>query len=262
MGRHCQRGVVLIVVLWVIALLTVLLAAFVTTVKVERQSVADVSASIQARAATEAVLNYLAALHAVSAPELIDMPGQRYELVLSELEVSFQIVPESVFIPVNTLGVDALAAVFSAAGVDESLELAEQVVELRAGREDEETGESHPPLRLQSLMHLAHVLGLDMQQLGPYERWFSFFGSHQQVTPGYIPQEILDLLAPDTAPSDVEGESELLWDESAIYRVQVQIPGRQRPRQMEAIASFNGSEYRLLQLNEYNAGFSFNDVSE
>ena len=269
MGRHYQRGVVLIVVLWVIALLTVLLAAFVTTVKVERQTVADVSASIQARAVTEAVLNYLAALQAVSAPELVEMPGQRYELMLNELKVSFRMLPETVFIPINTLGVDALAAVFAAADVDEPLGLAEQAVGLRAEWVDETTGEPRPPVRFQSLMHMSHVLGPDMQQLAPYARWLSFYGSHEQVTPGYVPQEILELFGLAAAgdveaglDAEVEAEPELQWDTAATYRVQVQIPGRLRPRQIEAIASFSGSEYRLLQLNEYNAEFSFNDVSE
>ena len=268
MGRRGQRGVVLIVVLWVIALLTVLLAAFVATVKVERQSVADVSASIQARAVTEGVLNYLAALHAVSAPELAEMPGQRYELMLNELGVSFRIVPETVFIPINTLSADVLAGVFAAVDMDDALELAEQIVELRGEWMDEATGEMRPPLRFQSLMHLTHVLGTELQQLRPYERWFSFYGSHEQVTPGYVPQEVLELFGLAAAETEMEtgleaeAEPEFLWDASAVYRVQVQIPGRLRPRQVEAIASFHGSEYRLLQLNEYNVEFSFNEVGE
>ena len=74
-SKRGQRGVVLIVVLWVVALLTILLAAFVATVRVERQSVADVSLGIQARAAVDGVVNYLAALTAVNAPELEEMPG-------------------------------------------------------------------------------------------------------------------------------------------------------------------------------------------
>lgn len=262
MGRHRQGGVVLIVVLWVIALLTVLLAAFVTTVKVERQSVADVSASIQARAVTEGVLNYLTALHAVSAPELAEMPGQRYELMLNELEVSFRIVPETVFIPINTLSADVLAGAFAAVDMDDALELAEQIVELREEWIDEATGETRPPLKFQSLMHLTHVLGPQVQQLRPYERWFSFYGSHEQVTPGYVPQEVLELLGLAVAEAEPEPEPELLWDASAVYRVQVQIPGRLRPRQVAAIASFHGSEYRLLQLDEYNVEFSFNEAGE
>lgn len=258
MGRHRQRGVVLIVVLWVIALLTVLLAAFVTTVKVERQSVADVSASIQARAVTEGVLNYLAALHAVSAPELAEMPGQRYELMLNELEVSFRIVPETQFIPINTLSADVLAGAFAAVDMDDALELAEQMVELRGEWIDEATGETRPPLTFQSLMHLTHVLGPQVQQLRPYERWFSFYGRHEQLTPGYVPREVLELFG----LAATEAEPELLWDASAVYRVQVQIPGRLRPRQVAAIASFHGSEYRLLQLDEYNVEFSFNEAGE
>lgn len=254
---HSQRGVVLIVVLWVVALLTVLLAAFVATIKVERQAVADVSLSIQARAAVDGILNYLSALTVVNAPELEEMPGQRYELVLNGLHVSFRILPESVFVPLNGLDVQQLEAVFSGMGLEQAAERAEQVVEWRGEKLDEGTDEMRPAIRIKSLIHLAHLLGLDLEQIRPYERWLSFWGKHQSVTPGYVPAGVLDSLG---LPVD-EGR-QLSWDPAAVYRVQVEVDGGRRPRQVEAISTFSAGQSGLLQINEYNAVFSLNDLSE
>lgn len=256
---HSQRGVVLIVVLWVVALLTVLLAAFVATVKVERQAVADVSLSIQARAAVDGVLNYLSALTVANAPELEEMPGQRYELALNDLRVSFRILPESVFVPLNGLDVQQLEAVFSGMGLEQAAERAEQVVKWRSEGLDEGTDEVRPAIRIQSLIHLAHLLGLDLEQIRPYERWLSFWGTHQSVTPGYVPAGVLDSLG---LPVDEPGTRQLPWDPAAVYRVQVEVDGGRRPRQIEAITTFSAGQSGLLQINEYNAVFSLNDLSE
>lgn len=263
-GRGGQQGVVLIVVLWVVALLTVLLAAFTATIRVERQSVADVSLGIQARAAADGVLSYLSALTAVNAPELEEMPGHRYELVLNELNVSFRLVPESVFVPVNTLDVQQLEAVFAGMGLEQAAERAEQVVEWRNEGLDEETGELRPAMRIKSLMHLVHLLGLDMEQVRPYERWLSFLGEHQHVTPGYVPAGVLDMLGllTEETMNDDEFPGQLPWDPAAVYRVQVEVDGGRKPRQIEAITTFSDVESGLLQVNEYNAVFSLNDLSE
>lgn len=265
-ARSSHRGVVLIVVLWVVALLTVLLAAFVAVVKVERQSVADVSLSIQARAAVDGVLSYLSALTAVNAPELEEMPGQRYELVLNELDVSFRLVPESVFVPINTLDAQQLETVLEGMGLEQAAEWAEQLVEWRSEGLDDDSGEVRPAIRIKSLMHLAHLLGLDIERLRPYERWLSFWGDHQAVTPGYVPA---DVLATWGLQEQVEGTDEveqlpgqLYWDPAGVYRVQVEVDGGHRPRQIEAIASFLDVQPGLLQINEYNAVFSLNNLSE
>lgn len=261
--RMSQRGVVLIVALWVVALLTILLAAFVATVKVERQTVADISSGVQARAAADGVLSYLAALVAVAAPELEEMPGQRYELVLNQLPVSFRLLPESVFIPVNTLGSEQLETVFFGMGLEDAAGLARKVVELRAAREDEETGGAREVLHIKSLMHLVHLFGLDVEQVRPYERWLSFVGKHEQVHPGYVPDAVLETLGliidPQGGGVNKRG---LSWEAGGVYRVQVEVAGARQPRKIEMIASFSEGEYRLLQVNEYNGAFSLNYLSE
>ena len=170
-----QRGVVLIVVLWVIAMLTVLLAAFVATVKVERQTVADVALAVQGRAAMDAVLEYLAALQQVVPDEVAQMPGERFELLLNEQVVAFRIVPETDFIPINTLNAEQLALVLAGMGVAHADRLAGELVALRSDRVDEERDEIVPGQFVHSLIQLAQLLEVDVEQLRPYGPWLSFF---------------------------------------------------------------------------------------
>lgn len=260
-GSGRQRGVVLIVVLWVVALLTVLLAAFAATVKVERQTVADVTLGIQARASMDAVLNYLAALNLVMLPEdMAAMQGQRYELLLNEQVVAFRILPESSFIPVNTLDAPSLAAVFSGMDIKDADSLAERLVFLREEEVDEDTGQVRPALLVQSALQLAHVLGLEVELLRPYERWLSFYGAHSALTPGHVPEDVLSQLGlAQEMPLD---DSMLSGQMATVLRVQVEVDGGRRPRQVDAIASFSGAQYKLLQINEYNVSFSLTGLSD
>ena len=55
-----QKGVVLIVVIWIVVLLSVLLLGFSSMLKVERQVTIETTQRIQARASADAVLQYLA----------------------------------------------------------------------------------------------------------------------------------------------------------------------------------------------------------
>lgn len=262
MSVQSQRGVVLIVVLWLTALLTVLLAAFTLTVKTDRQTAAGVMLGVQTRTATDAVLNYLAALNAVSAPELEEMPGQRYELKLGDQEVSFRIVPESAFIPINQLSVQPLTALLSYMQVESADDKALHLIQLRSERLDEETGDVLKPVMLQSVDQAARLLDVDVELFRPFERWFSFVGQHGRVVPGYVPDEVLGVVEQFQEPQEQEDSLEIAWQPSASYRVQVEVSAPRRPRKMEAIASFAGSQYRLLLINEYNVDFSLNDLSE
>lgn len=247
-----QRGVVLIVVLWVIAMLTVLLAAFVATVKVERQTVADVALAVQGRAAMDAVLEYLAALQQVVPDEVAQMPGERFELLLNEQVVAFRIVPETDFIPINTLNAEQLALVLAGMGVAHADRLAGELVALRSDRVDEERDEIVPGQFVHSLIQLAQLLEVDVEQLRPYGPWLSFFGRHEQLTAGHVPESVLVQLGLNAQAARDQGAME----KAAAYRVQVEVVTDRRPRQLEAIAVFAEASYRLLHINEYNVSFS------
>lgn len=246
-GQVRQRGVVLIVVLWIVAMLTVLLAAFVATVKVERQTVADVVLSVQARAAMDAVLEYLAAVQLAAPEALADMPGQRFELLLNEQVVAFRIVPEDAFIPLNGLDEPVLATVLAGMGLPGADSLAQRLVALRTEVVDD-NGVT-PAVFPGSLLQLAGLLDVDVEQLRPFAPWLSFFGRHTQVTAGHVPEAMLAQLG-------------LLAGEGGVaqqFRVQVEVVADWRPRQVDAIAAFADGSYQLLHINEYNVDFSLNE---
>lgn len=257
-----QQGVVLVVALWVIAMLTVLLAAFTLTVKTSRQTTVDVMLGVQARTATDAVLNYLAALNAVAAPELNDMPGQRYELQLDGQEVSFRLIPESAFVPVNRLDFESLTALLSYWEVAGAEDKALHLIELRSERLDEASGEVLEPVQIQSMEQLTRLLDLDLEALRAEGRWLSYVGSHSRVVPGYVPDELYAVLEQFYEPLEQDGAMDMAWQSSTAYRVQVEVSAPLRPRRVEAVASFSGAQYRLLLINEYNVDFSLNDLSE
>lgn len=258
--QRVQHGTVLIVVLWVIALLTLLLGAFVASVKVERQLAAGVVQGVQARASLDAVLSYLSALNGAAIPELEDMPGQRYELLLNGQLVAFRVVPESVYIPFNVLTADELAAVLEIMQVPDAELLAEQLVELRTAGSDELTGELRPPVLIRSMAHLAQLFDLDLDLLASYEPWFSFVGQHHNIVAGVLPDKFLNVL--QVADESEELVDPWLWKTGALYRVQVEISGIGQPRRIEAAVLFSGLQYTVQRLDEYNADFSLNSLSE
>ncbi len=119
MRRKLQRGAVLILVLWVVVLLTVLLAAFGSLVRVEKSLAEGTVQRVRARAAAEAVLHYLAAYNlaapADAAPTaagpqppvvgdatgLAAMAGIVYELPVPGLQARFRLLPEAAFLSLN-----------------------------------------------------------------------------------------------------------------------------------------------------------------
>lgn len=258
MSQPKQRGVVLIVVLWVIALLTLLLAAFTQVVKTDRQAASSVLLSVQTKAAADAVLHYLAAMNAVPAPELDAMLGQSYSLWLDEQEVRFRVVPEAEFVPVNKLSFEQWYALLAYMRVADAEAKAQYLFDLSKGVEAQEAAEAVQPVSVLSVEHLAGLLALNVEDLRAFARWFSFVGQHTELAAGYVPEAMLAaVMGPEQAEASEAVERH--WQPAALYRVQVEVNAT---RQVEAVAAFEGAKYRLLLFDEYNADFHLNDVSE
>lgn len=251
MSQPKQRGVVLIVVLWVIALLTLLLAAFTQAVKTDRQAAQTVLLSVQTKAAADAVLHYLAAMNAVPAPELDSMLGHSYSLWLNEQEVRFKVVPEAEFIPVNQLSFAQWQALLAYIQVEDAEAKAQYLHDLIKGIEEQEGIEAVQPVPIVSVEHLARLLALDAEELRPWARWFSFVGQHTELVAGYVPEAVW---AAVMGPEQTEASEALErhWQAAALYRVQVEVGAA---RQVEAVTAFEGAKYRLLFFDEYNADF-------
>lgn len=252
-----QTGVVLIVVLWIIALLTVLLAAFTLNLKVERQVAADAGHTVQLHAATEAVLEYLSALNAVGAEEWPEMPGEVFELELNRYAVRFRLLPETAYVSVNGARAETLERLFAAMELPDPAAVAQTVVERREEGTDSQTGEPIPAQPWRSVLHLARELSLTIDQLEPFAHWFTFYSTHEDPALAFTSPDVLDALGLEA----VDDEEGAVVPMDAVFRLQVELLGGSSRRKIEVVTEFSGGAggYRVLHWNEYNAKFTLDD---
>lgn len=130
------RGIVLLMVLWVIVLLTVLVSSYVQSASTEGQQARFMLNTTQARYAAEAGMHR--AIFELYNPTT-DMrwkgDGRPYEINFEGANVTIQIVDETGKIDINSSGQDLLATMFERAGVEplRAKKLAGAVVDWRDG---------------------------------------------------------------------------------------------------------------------------------
>lgn len=118
-GAAAQRGVALLVVIWVLALLAILLGAFALMSRTEGMQARHMYDGTVARYAAEAGIN-LAVLHlAVADTYARWIPdGREYQSEFDEAQLSIRITDESGLIDLNTSEVSVLTELFAGAGVE------------------------------------------------------------------------------------------------------------------------------------------------
>lgn len=260
-----QRGVVLIVVLWITVLLTVLLVAFTATVKVDRNIASDIVQRVQARAGAEAVLSYLVAIRQSEAYDWSEMTGQVYKLSLNTMQVRFRFIPESAFLSLNAASVEDLESVLNAAGAKDAAAIAESIVQRREGSNDSQSGatiEARPWLSTIELSQLPNITSDVYQQV---QSWFTVDSDHQGVNVNFAEAALVRALGgTDTDPLLAEQTEQEVVDVAAqeeggdVFRVQVELSSTANKRKIEASVAFGDGElgYRIARWNEYNAHFS------
>ena len=264
-----QRGVVLIVVLWIVVLLTVLLAAFTATVKVDRHIAVDVLESVQARASADGVLNYLGALREADPEVWAEMPGQVYKLQLNNLQIRFRLIPETAFVSLQGASTELLQRVFEYAQIPNGQEVAESIVQRRVGSMDEQTGEERELEPFISLFELAELPQISIEQLQPIARWFTLDSEHEGINLLFSESDLVRALLPEEADAlltaRVQTETfemfdfqEMQNDLGDVVRVQVELASSASQRKIEATVAFDDGErgYHVVRWNEYNAHFS------
>ena len=266
-----QRGVVLIVVLWIVALLTVLLAAFTATVKVDRHVATDVVEGIQARTSADSVLGYLSALREAD-PELWpNMLGQVYELQLNNLLVRFRMVPETAYVGLNSASIELLSEVFAAAQVPDAQQLAQLIVERRSATADPQAGEQVTPGLFSSVFNLTQLPQISAEAQQSMQHWFTVDSLHEGVNLAFAPADLVHALLPNEAATLLAERAEnavlaaetinsdfMQLDQGNTVRVQVELSGSASKRKIEATVAFNDGDlgYHVVRWNEYNAHFS------
>lgn len=258
-----QRGVVLIVVLWITVLLTVLLVAFTATVKVDRSVANDIVQRVQARAGAEAVLSYLVAIRQSGAYDWSEMIGQVYKLSLNTMDVRFRFIPESAFLSLNAASVEALETVFTAAGAKDAIAIAEYIVQRREGSGDSQSGEMNEPRPWVSTVELSQLPSVTPDIYQQVQNWFTVDSDHQDVNVNFAEPDLVRALKGVQAEQllaerNTQGMlGEFAQDGGDIFRIQVELSSAANKRKIDICVVFGDGElgYRIARWNEYNARF-------
>jgi general secretion pathway protein K len=140
MSRPCPRsgarGVALVFVLWLLALLTLLLASFALVTRTESLQSRHLFDSTRARYAAEAGVNQAAWALSLPDPLLRWLPdGREYRVQFEESEISIRITDESGLIDLNAAEPQTLANLFVGAGVElpQASALADAILDWRDG---------------------------------------------------------------------------------------------------------------------------------
>lgn len=115
-SRHpggAQRGAVLVLVLWILTLLTFLLGAFSSEIRVENRIVGDMVERIRLRAGATAVLSYLAVAGRASPETLATLEGLSLSLPLGNASVVYRFVPEEAYVSLNAAPPEMLKALIA-----------------------------------------------------------------------------------------------------------------------------------------------------
>ena len=143
MSRHLapctarrSRGVALIFVLWLLALLTLLLGSFALITRTESLQARHLFDTTRARYAAEAGINHAAWALSLPDPTLRWLPdGRDYRLQFDEAELSVRITDESGLIDLNAADAQTFVNLFVGAGVElvQATAIADAILDWRDG---------------------------------------------------------------------------------------------------------------------------------
>lgn len=263
-----QKGVVLIVVLWILALLMVLLAAFTSTIRVDRQVASDVVQRAKARAASDAAVGYLAAMHRLGGDDWQNLIGQTLILPGPD-RIRFRIIPEEAYVSLTGASQELLTQLIgglASTGQFSVDEVVEAILRWREPAEDSQptSGDGRAVHSLDELLTLPGVTRRFIEALQPLVTMDS---EHEGVMLQYAAAPLLQLLEGAVsgdldaqqqaeAAEAVEQSGEWSADTAGeLYRIQVELVATQ-PRKVEAtVKSSDDAGFQIVRMNEYNSRF-------
>lgn len=211
-GWAAQRGVALVVVMWLVAALSMLASGLVSTTRADVQGT-QVLKQFAAHAALGDAAIRLAASQLKNAPPLERPAVFRFTFEGYELEVN--VLPASAFVNLNSAPVELLRDTLQfGAGLDEGQAqvLAERIVDWRDPDEDPLAGgaelpayeAAQSPFRprngpFESIDDLIQVLGMNLDLHGKLRGLFTTQGSAQGIDPRFAQPAILSVLAEGNA---------------------------------------------------------------
>ncbi|MFA5589504.1 MAG: type II secretion system protein GspK [Lysobacteraceae bacterium] len=224
-----QRGVAFIIVIWLLALLTILLGAFALISRTEGMQARHMYDATVARYAAEAGINQAAYFLSVPDQELRWIPdGREYQVVFDEFDIRVKVTDESGLIDLNAADIKMLTELFAGIGVeqDQADELAAAIQDWRDaddlvspnGAEDAEYaaegyswGPRNAPFDLVS--ELLQVLGMTPDIYRQVERSLTVYAGQSRPNLAFAPYEIL-LSLPGMTPEMAQQiiEARHAWD--------------------------------------------------
>lgn len=116
---RAQKGVALVLVMWMVALLTALVGAYAATARIEYMQGRGLNDAVVADAAARAGLEYAVSRLQARDPEVAWIPdGRPYEWSFGEAAVDVRIVDESAKIDLNAAAPQLLSSLFRVLGVE------------------------------------------------------------------------------------------------------------------------------------------------
>ncbi len=268
--RYCttyrkQKGIALVLVLWVALLMTVIAGSFALSARTESVQSRILFNQVQAEFLAEAGLNRAVFELRNPDPEtrwIAD--GRPYEFTLNEAKISVQITDESGKIDLNLANEELLVGLFASVGVefDEALALSDKIQDWRdpdeevrlAGAEDEDyfaAGYSHgaKDAPFDTVPEILQVMGMSYElyrkiepaitvysgrgnlnlAFAPKEALMALDGINAQIAEDYIAQrhEIFDMST--QLPMLIEGQSGSLRSGSTTFSIVVKatLPNKQ-----------------------------------
>lgn len=275
-SKEQQRGVVLIVVLWVLALLMLLLAAFSTSVRVDRQISSELVQRAQTRAGVDGALAYLAAINKIGGDTWVELRGQVLILPLPSGQVRFRLVPEEAYLSLTGAPEELIKMLIAGLASDQTdIDLAlaslldRRQLQLTARAQSFEAEElKREPLH--SIEELLLLPGFDRSLVERMAPLVTIDSRHTGVAVRFATPQLLELVTGDqrlaaalqAMPDEIPGGAELppsflSAPAGRIFRLQVEAgEGRQRRRaEVTVVFDEEGEDYQIARWNEYNPQF-------
>lgn len=267
MRRRCQRGMALILVLWLTTLLTVMAATFALDARREATLLKGVRDSSQGSALCEGALHYAMGRLAATNPLLKwRADGSVYELLYGGARVRVAMLDEAAKVDLNSAQDALLQGLFSAVGLaqDEAVRMANVIMDWRdadelrrlQGAEAEDyrlAGRNFGPRNKPFLAveELQTVLGMTPALYQRLEPWVTVYSRQPGIDPRVAPADLLRRL-PGMDQYAVESYLQARPLAAASIPQGIPIPGQgQRqsalpPLQAPPNIPFSGSSQRAI----------------
>jgi general secretion pathway protein K len=218
-ARQQHQGFALILVLWVIALMTIMAASFAQNMRRETLLISNIRDNAQAQAYAEAGLAYTQ-LMLISGDEELRWRGDGglYQLNYNDIQIRVKIFEESGKIDINQAEESTLNAVFEGV-TDDELQVGSLVNALLDWRDNDDEvraqgaekdqylhqGLNYQPRNkpFQTLEELQLVLGFNAQIYNAVEPLLTVYSGQKTINPSKASREVL-LTLPEVTPEQVD----------------------------------------------------------